>query len=88
MFCLELVVALLGVVNYLEGASCVFRCLSLYWYFITDIPGPRGPASECASTSQVSKLASSPGSPKRAWGRGYVANFHKTQLTLSSSELT
>ena len=33
--------ALLGVANYLEGASCVFRCLRLYLYFITDIPGPR-----------------------------------------------
>ena len=42
--------ALLGVANYLEGASCVFRCLRLYLYFITDIPSPRGPASECAST--------------------------------------
>ena len=68
MLCLELVVALLGVANYLEGASCVFRCLRLYLYFIMDIPGPHGPASECASTSQVSKLASSPDSPKRAWG--------------------
>ena len=73
MLCLELVVALLGVANYLEGASCVFRCLKLYLYFITDI---RGPASEPdASTSQISKLASSPGSPKKAWGRGYVASL-------------
>ena len=77
MLCLELVVALLGVANYLEGASCVFRCLRLYLYFITDL---HGPASECAST-----LASwpRPQAPQESLGTRLRSKFILTIQTFT-----
>ena len=49
MLCLELVVALLGVANYLKAWKGLALAQTVF-VFISDIPGPCGPGSECAST--------------------------------------